>query len=163
MENATKALLIAASVLIAVLIISLGMYIYSKSNNADEASSTMSKMAVMTNNEQFTLYEGIQNGGVVKKLLQTASQHNQSLYESDDTIEYCVCIRSNVDDLLAKFSNDAEILSGLNGSRDYGVRYPSNIAKVSSAISRSKRYKIWFSYNKYGDIWEIHIDDIKSN
>ena len=161
MENATKALIIAAAVLIAILIISLGLYIYSKSNSADEASSTMSKMEIMTYNEQYQLYEGIRSGGQTKKLLQMAAQNNEAYYLDEKSTQYCVCIRSNVQEILDKFKDFYQMEIGLNGQRDYGVKYPTNIRKFSDCLEQSKKYKIWFSYNEYGYIWEIHIDDIE--
>lgn len=160
MQNATKALIIASAVLITILIISLGLFIYSKSNSADQASSTLGEMEVMSFNEQYRPYEGTRSGGEVKALLQKASQHNQELYQSQDTIKYCVCIRSNVQDILNYFSKDAQMFTGLNGSRSYGVRYPSNIAQISEGVSQTKKYKVWFSYNDYGYIWEIHVDNV---
>lgn len=117
-------------------------------------------MEVMSFNEQYRPYEGTRSGGVVKALLQKASQHNQELYQSQDTIKYCVCIRSNVQDILKYFSKDAQMLTGLNGSRSYGVRYHSNIAQISEGVSQTKKYKVWFSYNDYGYIWEIHVDNV---
>ena len=160
MQNATKALIIASAVLITILIISLGLFIYSKSNSADQASSTLGEMEVMSFNEQYRPYEGTRSGGEVKALLQKASQHNQELYQSQDIIKYCVCIRSNVQDILNYFSKDAQMLTGLNGSRSYGVRYHSNIAQISEGGSQTKKYKVWFSYNDYGYIWEIHVDNV---
>lgn len=53
--------------------------------------------------------------------------------------------------------------TGLNGHRSYGVRYPSNINEIADCISNYPKYKLWFSYNKYGYIWEIHIDKWTQN
>ena len=100
-------------------------------------------MEVMSFNEQYRPYEGTRSGGVVKALLQKASQHNQELYQSQDTIKYCVCIRSNVQDILNYFSKDAQMLTGLNGSRSYGVRYPSNIAQIADG-AQTKSIKCCF-------------------
>lgn len=49
---------------------------------------------------------------------------------------------------------------GLNESRSYGVIYPANINEIADCISNYPKYKLWFSYNKYGYIWEIHIDNV---
>lgn len=98
----------------------------------------------MSFNEQYRPYEGTRSGGVVKALLQKASQHNQELYQSQDTIKYCVCIRSNVQDILKYFSKDAQMLTGLNGSRSYGVRYHSNIAQISEGGLKLKSIRCGF-------------------
>lgn len=160
MENAQKGLVIAGVILVTMLVISLGLYIYSKSNSVDETDSTMTILETKSVNEQYKLYEGVRNGGEVKSLLSLAAQHNQELYQSQETIKTCVCIRSNVQEILDYFSNNFQMKSGLDGSRSYGVRYPSNIREISNGITQTKRYKLWFSYNEYGYIWEIHIDNV---
>ena len=160
MENAIKALLIAAAVLMAILIISMGMFIYSKSNNIDETSGAISEMGVTVRNEQYLLYDGVQTGGVVGKLLSMAADNNRPIYDSLETIKQCICIRSDIPELLQKFQGDSEMVIALNGTRDYGVREPDNILKISKELSKSKKYKVWFTYNEYGYIWEIHIDNI---
>lgn len=109
-------------------------------------------------NEQYLVYEGRQTGTNVKQLLEYAVQNNQSLYKEEDTIKYCVCIRSNSKLILSKFT-DGEMQRGLNGSRWYGVRYPDNIRKIKSAVSSSKIYMIEFKNNDLGYIWEIWIND----
>ena len=53
MENATKALLIAAAVLIVMLIISLGLYIYSSNSNSEEAADQiMGELQIETFNKK---------------------------------------------------------------------------------------------------------------
>lgn len=57
MENATKALLIAASVLIAILLIAMGVRIFSSTTGTvDSAQSTMDATAITTFNSQFAGY-----------------------------------------------------------------------------------------------------------
>lgn len=156
--NASKSLIMIGGVLVVMLIISLGLYIYNVSNNADKVSETTTQMDIMANNKQYELYEGIRSGGEVKRLLNLAAQKNETLYKEQSTIKYCACIRTNVDEILKKFSNNTQMKIGLDGTRSYGVRYPSNIKEIADCISSSQKYKIWFSYNEYGYIWEIHID-----
>ena len=73
MENATKALLIAASVLIAIVLIAVGIKILSSTqgvtNEVDKVSDATSKAVF---NSQFTDYEGTQTGTQVKALLNKA-------------------------------------------------------------------------------------------
>ena len=59
MENASKALLIAAAVLIAILLIAFGMKILNSTNGTtDSAKTTMDAAAVTTFNKKFTPYFG---------------------------------------------------------------------------------------------------------
>lgn len=59
MENASKALLIAGAILIAIILIGIAVaVITSTSNIQDQAGSTTDKMAIQTFNSQFLSYEG---------------------------------------------------------------------------------------------------------
>lgn len=58
MENATKALLIAAAVLVAILIISLGLVVYNMAAETVKGSANLSQQEMQTFNEQFTQYQG---------------------------------------------------------------------------------------------------------
>ena len=75
MENASKALIIAGAILLAILIISLGIMIF---NQAQEATKNggMTKAEVSTYNAQYTKYEGIQSGTNVKSLIQEIKANN---------------------------------------------------------------------------------------
>ena len=57
MENATKALLIAGSVLVAILLIALGLRIFDSTSGVTQSSqATMDATAITTFNTQFTGY-----------------------------------------------------------------------------------------------------------
>lgn len=76
MENATKALLIAAAVLVAILIISFGLVIYNKSTTATD-SADLTATQIQAQNEKFAKYEGEnQRGSVVNALLETVLTNN---------------------------------------------------------------------------------------
>ena len=76
MENATKALLIAAAVLIAILIISLGLIVYNNSANTVNQAN-LSSQEIQAQNEKFTRYNGKnKRGSEVNSLLQTALNYN---------------------------------------------------------------------------------------
>ena len=76
MENATKALLIAAAVLIAILIISLGLVVYNKASETMD-SVDMSGQEIQAFNEKFTKYAGDSvRGTEVNALLKTAVNNN---------------------------------------------------------------------------------------
>ena len=72
MENASKALLIAGAILICILLVAVGMYIFNGSNSSIESSiATMSTQEIETFNTKYTMYEGEQSGANVKALLGT--------------------------------------------------------------------------------------------
>lgn len=79
MENATKALLIAAAVLIAIVLIAVGIRILNSSegvtNNVDKVTTAA---GLSVHNSQFTDYEGKQTGVEVKALLNKAAATHRS-------------------------------------------------------------------------------------
>lgn len=82
MENATKALLIAAAVLVAILIISLGLVVYNNSANIVNQAN-LSSQEIQAQNEKFTRYNGTnKRGSEVNSLLQTVLNYN--LNTTDD-------------------------------------------------------------------------------
>lgn len=77
MENATKALLIAGSVLIVILLIALGMRIFnSTSGTADQVEGTMQTTEMAMFNNKFLSYSGSQSGSNVKALANVVIAHN---------------------------------------------------------------------------------------
>lgn len=72
MENASKALIIAGAILLSILIIAIGMYIYNSSTNSiTNAAGQISQQDIQAFNNQFIMYEGKQVGTNVKALLTT--------------------------------------------------------------------------------------------
>ena len=70
MENASKALLIAGAILLCILIIAIGMFIYnSASSTITDSLTSLSTQEVEAFNNQFSSYQGIQKGTNVKNLI----------------------------------------------------------------------------------------------
>lgn len=94
MENATKALLIAAAVLVAILIISLGLVVYNMA--ADTIGSVnLSQQEIQQHNDKFTRYEGeAQRGNQVNALLTEVMNHNSA--QTDDGRKVAVYVDGTV-------------------------------------------------------------------
>lgn len=75
MENASKALIIAGAIILSILIIGLGMFIFQKANSATEGAD-LSSQKVKAYNSVFEQYEGTQSGVNVKALLDEVRAHN---------------------------------------------------------------------------------------
>lgn len=160
MENASKALLIAGAILLSILIISIGIYVYNNSINSTKGAveSKEMEMQLMQFNKQYEMYEGIQNSNSIKQLLNIAAQNNMELSKTDETIDLSVCIKSNSKKILSRVT-DSNMKYALT-SRYYGVRYPSGIKTFSLYLGDNEKYNIEFEYNKNGYIWQIWINDI---
>ncbi|MCI8443909.1 MAG: hypothetical protein HFJ37_01825 [Clostridia bacterium] len=68
MENASKALIIAGAILLAILLISLGIMIFNQAQDTVN-NSGMSQAEISAFNNQFLKYEGTQKGSVVKSMI----------------------------------------------------------------------------------------------
>ena len=76
MENASKALIIAGAILLAILIISLGIMIYNQAAGVVN-SNAMSEVEISTFNQKFMQYEGTNvKGANVNSLLEQIVQNN---------------------------------------------------------------------------------------
>ena len=83
MENASKALIIAGAILLSILLISLGIMIFSNASGVID-SNAMDEVAVNTFNQKFTQYEGTNvRGSNVNALIKSIVQNN--LTNSGDT------------------------------------------------------------------------------
>ena len=82
MENASKALIIAGAILLAILIISLGILIYNQAADITNSNS-MSSLELTQFNSQFTQYNGNQRGSVVNSILNQVIASN-SLEENKE-------------------------------------------------------------------------------
>ena len=77
MENATKALIIAGAVLIAIVLIAVGIKILGSTKGAIDQTDNVSKtMAKSIFNSQFQQYEGNQNGSAVRSLFSKVVTNN---------------------------------------------------------------------------------------
>lgn len=78
MENASKALIIAGAILLAILLISLGIMVFSQAQDT-VSSSGMSQAEIQSFNSKFTKYDGTAiRGSQVKSLIQEVRASNAS-------------------------------------------------------------------------------------
>lgn len=99
MENATKALLIAAAVLISVLIITLGIVVYTKAAQTVEGAGDLTEYQAQQFNEKFRKYEGTnETGAEVNALIETVVNHNNG--QSDNST--CVQVKVGGAEKVAK-------------------------------------------------------------
>ncbi len=136
MENATKALLIAAAVLVAILIISFGLVIYNKSTTATD-SADLTATQIQAQNEKFAKYEGEnQRGSVVNALLETALTNNTTA------------------------TSDGAKVNVYMGSGTSSLLVGTTSTSISSKANTSKLYNIKCSRNKSGVINQINIEQV---
>ena len=134
MENASKALIIAGAILLAILIIGLGMLIF---NQAKEAlgNTGMTQQQISTYNAEFQAYEGkFVSGTKTRSLFDLVRNHNLA----------------NQDDNTLKIS--------INGKDD-----PTGINSEKAKIKAGKNYQIVLSYdNITGYVTSISANQVGS-
>lgn len=146
MENASKALIIAGAILLSILIIGLGMFIYQQAAGAMEGVN-MNSQEVQAYNSQFLNYEGQRNGASVRALCDLVRNHNNS--NANDT------------------SLQIGIVYGQKGVEktedniDDEVTY-TQVTEVKNEIKSGKTYNVALSAAKSGKIINITITDVKS-
>mgnify|MGYP004524047381 CR=1 FL=1 len=122
MENATKALLIAAAVLIAILIISLGIVIY---NQASETvnSVNMSGQEIQAFNDQFLKYDGNgKRGTEVNALLNTVLNNNISeLAENGATSQKIISVTKGSDTGSKLVDGSAGTINKVDAGKVYNI------------------------------------------
>ena len=92
MENASKALIIAGAILLAILIISLGIMIYSQASGVVNNNS-MTEVEVTTFNQKFEQYLGDKvRGANVKSLINAVNTNNMS---TDDASKQVTLVGAN--------------------------------------------------------------------
>ena len=128
MENATKALLIAAAVLIAILIISVGLVVYNTSAETVN-SANLSQQEVQSANEKFARYNGEnKRGSEVNAMLQTVLNANIDAAAAKETGRQVSVTLDN-----------SEILS-------------KTAKSITKQADTSKLYKIEVQYNGNGGL-----------
>ena len=123
MENASKALIIAGAILLAILLISLGIIIFSQAQDSIN-NSGMSQAELQTYNSQFLKYEGSQKGTVVKSMIQEVLAVNNN----GSSVEKIKVMYGGTD--LAGLTNPT---SGIDSSQTYTVtlQYDSSTGRVN--------------------------------
>ena len=76
MENASKALIIAGAILVAILLIGIGVVLINNTSGVTDATrEQMDSTALQIKNGQFSQYVGAQKGSNVKSLLSTLAAY----------------------------------------------------------------------------------------
>ena len=91
MDNASKALIMAGAILIAVALVSLGVYLYqSAANSVTDSSAWMDSAKVETQNAKFEKYAGTRvKGPEVKSLIRAVGTFNANdIWPADITIKF---------------------------------------------------------------------------
>ena len=131
MENASKALIIAGAIILSILIIALGMYIYQQASGAAQGTN-LDPQKAQAYNAEFISYEGVRTGTDVKQLVGAIINHNR--VNQDDTSRLIL-----IEDAAGDATRDPDDTNWTtNKVKDYSV------ASYKTVLT----YKVYFVYNK---------------
>ena len=145
MENASKALIIAGAILLAISIIGIGMFVFSGVSDTITSSLDMSKDQINAYNQTFENYMGNQRGSNVKSLIKEIRSHN--LGAEDDSKKVALFYGAAASDLEA-------------GTATSGIS-TSDINVVNNNIKSGKTYKVEFGYDtNSGLVTAVYINEV---
>lgn len=141
MENASKALIIAGAILLAILLITLGIYIFQQAQSTVN-NSGMSQAEIQTFNSQFTKYEGSMKGSAVKSMVQEVNVNNSQ----DESNEHQITI-------------DASTGSGASASSLIPLASGKTNQYLTNNIKNTKTYTVSITeYGSNGRITKIKVE-----
>lgn len=147
MENATKALLIAAAVLIAIILISLGVSIVSSAQSQiNKSSSALDSAEIEAFNAQFRSYEGTSVSGTKVQALARIIIQNNKLQADEGK-----CVQLT---LTGYTGTDAK-----NGAI---IPADATVTKVPTAIKSGYRYTVECNTAASGLIDSIVLTEVKN-
>ena len=149
MENASKALIIAGAILLSILIIAIGMYIYTSSHNSiSEAGSQISEQEKTSFNQQWNTYEGAQGGNNIKALLQKVIANcNTNAQEAQRLVDvYCSRASSSETTVAQQNTANRNIEITVESAKDTGDAVTS-LTALRTAIEPRHTYFVNIEYS----------------
>lgn len=150
MENSSKALLIAGSILLCILIIAIGMFIYNTSQSTITSSITsMSTQEIEMFNKQFDIYVGIQTGTKISSLMGTLIA-NANTNKDEPTKIPAVIVEK------LRYSSTEIFHANVPPAGDT-QDYIDTLGKIKNGVEKKHSYLVEMSYQKNGLIDYITI------
>lgn len=131
MENATKALMIAAAVLVVMLIIALGIGVFSTASEQVDNAGNLSEYQIQQFNDKFRKYEGTKSGSEVNAMINTVFNHNNSQDDTSTMVEIIDSTSANKADLAPNTYDKTKSPGTLPTGAKYKVtaQYEDNLIK----------------------------------
>ena len=157
MGSNTKSLLLGGSISIAVLLISIAMFVFNTATGTtNEAVLKITEQEVLAFNQKITLYEGEQNGGNIRSLIAQLIS-NANVVDKDDKLY-------QLPDLIVANSEQLNEFSVQDAQRPITIEniseYIRILTKTRNTIKNSDKYYIELEYASTGIIDKISILDV---
>lgn len=153
MENASKALIIAGAILLSILIIAIGMFIYNSAQSTiNDSITSFSTQEIEAFNNNFESYAGNCTGSNVKALI-TRLIANAKTYEDESEKIPCWF----VDHMTAANAGAANVAPAASGSQQ---DYIDGLTESKNLVENKHTYWVSFSYQDNGliDFVQVYYD-----
>lgn len=153
MENASKALLIAGAILLAILIIAIGMFIFtSAQSQVNDALTDMSSQQIEAFNSNFNSYENVQVGSQVKSLIGRLIANGNTYTEEPAKVP-----NVNIHKVSDSWNEDVNANYDSANANALNTDYISVLGQVRNRISTKHEYYVEFGYTETGLISSVDI------
>lgn len=153
MENASKALLIAGAILLAILIIAIGMFIYNSAQaTVNDSLTSMTTQEVDAFNNQFTSYEQQQNGSNVKALIGRLIANSNTYVDESAKVPDVHYVSTG--------ATGGALASNLDATQDNdgdNADYVAQLGTLRNGIVNKHPYWVEFEYGTTGVITALTI------
>ena len=136
MENASKALIIAGAILLAILIISLGILIYNQASGIVNGN-TMDSVEISEFNTQFTQYEGKKSGTQVRSLAQVVLSNNVSQDDESKRVTFKIKDATTETTIVNSTANEITNINKITAGGTYEVKCTYSTTGANSGLVTS--------------------------
>ena len=152
MENASKALLIAGAILLCILIIAIGMFIYNSAQSTiTDSMTSLSTQEIDAFNNQFTSYEGAQTGSQVKALMGRLIANADTYRDESSKVPQVY-----IDKLSENTPEEMEVTYTEFDDGDV-TNYINDLGKIRNRVETKHEYYIEITYQSTGLVDYIQI------
>lgn len=151
-------LLNISTILVAVVTVSVGMFVYNSAQNTiSDSMENLSMQEVEAFNAQFTPYEGIQTGSSIKALIGRLIANANTYRDESDKIPGVVIEQLTVDEML-----EQNVVNPIE-SEDEVNEYVQDLNSIRNLIETKHEYYVEINYQTDGMVDYIHISYDESN
>ena len=152
MENASKALIIAGSILLAILIVAMGVRIFNGARNSAD-TTTLDSTEISMFNQKFEKFSGKQTGSSIKSLCSFAISNASTNGEDPSKLPTINYTKGATGDSAPAVSND----NGGSTASGNIQNYINIIGGIRNGIVTTHNYYVDISYGNSGLIQKITI------
>lgn len=146
MENASKALIIAGAILLSILIIAIGMFIYNSAQSTiNESITSFSTQEIDAFNNNFESYRGQATGSNVSSMLSRLIA-NAKTYADEPTKIPAV----KFDQVVAGEAKEQDVKPGVAGDEKGQQAYIESLTAIKNKIENKHMYTVTMSYQANG-------------